>query len=139
MFPLAPLGRQSVPGEGVADIAALVLLRTRTSFAVGAGPTPSGPLLLDLDLPDTDDLDVCRAIHRLDELVVSVKLTGPSLELDIVPSADTSAQDHMTKLIKLQHPRSRSRTAPPAHGGGHLGHFETRGRDTHHGSVPSQP
>ena len=58
-------------------------------------------VLLDLGLPDSDGLDVCREIHRRDSTIVVVMLTARDEELDVVVGLDTGAVDYISKPFKL--------------------------------------
>lgn len=58
-------------------------------------------VLLDLGLPDSDGLDVCRRIHATDPAATVVMLTARDEELDIVVGLDAGAADYVVKPFKL--------------------------------------
>jgi DNA-binding response OmpR family regulator len=58
-------------------------------------------VLLDLGLPDSDGLDVCRSIHRHDSSIDVIMLTARDDEIDVVVGLDAGAVDYITKPFKL--------------------------------------
>lgn len=58
-------------------------------------------MLLDLGLPDTDGLNVCRACHAYAPLLPIVILTARDEEIDVVLGLDCGAVDYVTKPFKL--------------------------------------
>jgi DNA-binding response OmpR family regulator len=58
-------------------------------------------VLLDLGLPDSDGLEVCRQIHEHDPSIDVVMLTARDAELDVVIGLDAGAIDYIAKPFKL--------------------------------------
>ena len=67
-------------------------------------------VLLDLMLPRTSGLDVCRAI-RSESSVPIILLTAKSSEIDIVLGLELGADDYITKPYRLQELIARIRAA----------------------------
>jgi DNA-binding response OmpR family regulator len=78
-----------------------------TLLAVGADPPDI--VLLDLDLPDLDGLDVLSAVRRRGELPVIV-LTGRRLEQDRVAGLERGADDYVLKPFSARELIARIRT-----------------------------
>jgi DNA-binding response OmpR family regulator len=78
-----------------------------TLLAVGADPPDI--VLLDLDLPDLDGLDVLSAMRRRGELPVIV-LTGRRLEQDRVAGLERGADDYVLKPFSARELVARIRT-----------------------------
>jgi DNA-binding response OmpR family regulator len=78
-----------------------------TLLAVGADPPDI--VLLDLDLPDLDGLDVLSAVRRRGELPVIV-LTGRRLEQDRVAGLERGADDYVLKPFSARELVARIRT-----------------------------
>ena len=78
-----------------------------TLLAVGADPPDI--VLLDLDLPDLDGLDVLTAVRRRGELPVIV-LTGRRLENDRVAGLERGADDYVLKPFSARELVARIRT-----------------------------
>lgn len=78
-----------------------------TLLAVGADPPDI--VLLDLDLPDLDGLDVLTAVRRRGELPVIV-LTGRRLEQDRVAGLERGADDYVLKPFSARELVARIRT-----------------------------
>jgi DNA-binding response OmpR family regulator len=76
-------------------------------LAVGADPPDI--VLLDLDLPDLDGLDVLSAVRRRGELPVIV-LTGRRLEQDRVAGLERGADDYVLKPFSARELIARIRT-----------------------------
>jgi DNA-binding response OmpR family regulator len=58
-------------------------------------------VLLDLGLPDSDGLTVCRRMCELDSKAAIIMLTARDEELDVVVGLDAGASDYVTKPFKL--------------------------------------
>lgn len=74
-------------------------------------------VLLDLNLPDADGLDVCRRIReRLPALPV-VMLTGRGSELDVVAGLEAGAHDYVSKPFSVAEliARMRANLRPSGH------------------------
>jgi DNA-binding response OmpR family regulator len=54
-------------------------------------------VVLDLSLPDTNGLDVCREIRRTDPIVPIIMVTAKSEEIDKVIGLELGADDYVTK------------------------------------------
>jgi DNA-binding response OmpR family regulator len=78
-----------------------------TLLAVGADPPDI--VLLDLDLPDLDGLEVLSAVRRRGELPVIV-LTGRRLEEDRVAGLERGADDYVLKPFSARELIARIRT-----------------------------
>jgi DNA-binding response OmpR family regulator len=78
-----------------------------TLLAVGADPPDI--VLLDLDLPDLDGLDVLSSMRRRGELPVIV-LTGRRLEQDRVAGLERGADDYVLKPFSARELVARIRT-----------------------------
>ena len=82
----------------------------RGAGAVRAAEPPVELVVLDLSLPDSDGLDVCRRLreHR-PELAILI-LTARDDELDIVAGLDAGANDYLTKPFRLSELLARIRS-----------------------------
>jgi DNA-binding response OmpR family regulator len=78
-----------------------------TLLAVGAEPPDI--VLLDLDLPDLDGLDVLSAVRRRGDLPVIV-LTGRRMEEDRVTGLERGADDYVVKPFSARELAARIRT-----------------------------
>lgn len=78
-----------------------------TLLAVGADPPDI--VLLDLDLPDLDGLDVLSAVRKRGDLPVIV-LTGRRLEQDRVTGLERGADDYVVKPFSARELIARIRT-----------------------------
>jgi DNA-binding response OmpR family regulator len=61
---------------------------------------PADLILLDLGLPDTDGIDLCRALREDDELATIVVVTARTDEASAVLSLDAGADDYITKPFR---------------------------------------
>jgi DNA-binding response OmpR family regulator len=66
-------------------------------------------LVLDLGLPDTDGLDLCRRIRRIDARLPIVMVTARADELDVVVGFDAGADDYVGKPFSMAELRARVR------------------------------
>ena len=57
--------------------------------------------LLDLGLPDTDGIDVCRRLRAAQPGCVLVVLTARDEEIDVVVGLEAGADDYLTKPFRL--------------------------------------
>jgi len=62
---------------------------------------PVDLVLLDLNLPDGDGIDVCRAIRRRDESVAIIAVTARAEERDRVMGLRTGADDYVVKPYSM--------------------------------------
>lgn len=58
-------------------------------------------VLLDLNLPDGDGLELCRQVHQLDPGLPIVMLTARGSETDVVLGLDAGAVDYLVKPFRL--------------------------------------
>ncbi|MGW6512946.1 response regulator transcription factor, partial [Streptomyces niveus] len=77
-------------------------------------------VLLDLGLPDTDGIDVARALRADFPDVLIVILTARSDEIDVIAGLDAGADDYLVKpftlTVLLARLRAHLRRRPPASG-----------------------
>ncbi len=75
-------------------------------------------VLLDLNLPDRDGLEVCRDLRRAGSRVQVVMLTARSDELDLVVGLDAGADDYVSKPFRVAEllARVRARLREPPDG-----------------------
>lgn len=62
-------------------------------------------ILLDLNLPDMDGLDICKQIRKTDQLIPIMMLTARTEELDRVQGLEAGADDYLAKpfsVLELQ-------------------------------------
>jgi DNA-binding response OmpR family regulator len=62
---------------------------------------PVDLVLLDLNLPDGDGIDVCRALRRRDESVAIIAVTARAEERDRVIGLQTGADDYVVKPYSM--------------------------------------
>jgi DNA-binding response OmpR family regulator len=62
---------------------------------------PFGLVLLDLNLPDGDGIDVCRTLRRKDESVAIIAVTARAEERDRVAGLQTGADDYVVKPYSM--------------------------------------
>ncbi len=58
-------------------------------------------ILMDLGLPDEDDLDLCADLHRRLPQLPVIMLTARAEEMDVVVGLDSGAVDYVTKPFRL--------------------------------------
>ncbi|WP_130011459.1 response regulator transcription factor [Serinicoccus sediminis] len=76
---------------------------------VVSGEPPVDLMLLDLGLPDTDGIDVCRAVREGGYDGGIIILTARDGELDRVVGLDTGADDYLAKPFGLAELQARTR------------------------------
>jgi len=89
--------------------AALAAALRRRGHEVVRSPTAASALaadpvdlvLLDLNLPDGDGIEVCRAIRRRDESVAIIAVTARAEERDRVMGLRTGADDYVVKPYSM--------------------------------------
>lgn len=64
-------------------------------------PGEADLLLLDLNLPDGDGLELCRQVHRAEPGLPIVMLTARGSETDVVLGLDAGAVDYLVKPFRL--------------------------------------
>jgi two-component system, OmpR family, phosphate regulon response regulator PhoB len=79
------------------------------STLLAVGSDPPDIVLLDLDLPDLDGLDVLAAVRKRGDLPIIV-LTGRRLEQDRVAGLERGADDYVTKPFSTRELIARIRT-----------------------------
>src|SRR5947209_1799586 len=79
------------------------------STLLAVGSHPPDIVLLDLDLPDLDGLDVLSAVRRRGDLPVIV-LTGRRMEEDRVTGLERGADDYVVKPFSARELAARIRT-----------------------------
>ncbi|MEU2624365.1 response regulator transcription factor [Streptomyces sp. NPDC007157] len=75
--------------------------RTGTSALAEAARTRYDAVLLDLGLPDTDGLDVARALRARFPNLLIVILTARTEDIDIIAGLDAGADDYLVKPFTL--------------------------------------
>jgi DNA-binding response OmpR family regulator len=73
--------------------------RGRAALAEAGEPTRL--VILDLGLPDTDGIDVCRRLRAAHPELAIVILTARDQELDVVAGLDAGADDYLVKPFRL--------------------------------------
>jgi len=71
---------------------------------------PCDLVLLDLNLPDGDGVDVCRALLVEQPALPIIILTARDTEIDVVVGLDSGAVDYVTKPFRLAELSARVRT-----------------------------
>jgi DNA-binding response OmpR family regulator len=69
--------------------------------AAALAAEPVDLVLLDLNLPDGDGIDVCRALRRRDESVAIIAVTARTEERDRVAGLQTGADDYVVKPYSM--------------------------------------
>jgi len=74
-------------------------------------------VLLDINLPDIDGLDVCEGLRQQSPSLPVIFLTARAEEVDLVVGLDAGADDYITKPFKLAELTARIRARlRPSHG-----------------------
>lgn len=74
-------------------------------------------LILDINLPDGNGLELCREIRRTDRIPIAL-LTAKDMEMDIVRGLECGADDYITKPFSLMVLRARIRALLRRNAGG---------------------
>jgi DNA-binding response OmpR family regulator len=82
---------------------------SRGGGALEAAAPPTDLVLLDLGLPDTDGVDVCRRLRQARPDLAIVIVTARDQELDVVAGLDAGADDYLVKPFKLSELLARIR------------------------------
>src|SRR3954452_18443946 len=69
--------------------------------ALAAADREVGLVILDLGLPDTDGIDVCRRLRAARPELAILVLTARARELDVVAGLDAGADDYLVKPFRL--------------------------------------
>ena len=86
-----------------------------SGLAAGLDPTTE-IMVLDINLPDIDGLEVCERLREQRPSLPVILLTARAEEVDLVVGLDAGADDYVTKPFKLAEltARIRARLRPPA-------------------------
>jgi len=76
-------------------------VRTAADAASLAGERRPDLVLLDLGLPDSDGLDLCRTLLGAQPALPIIMLTARATEVDVVVGLDSGAVDYVTKPFRL--------------------------------------
>ena len=77
--------------------------------ALAAATPDVGLVILDLGLPDTDGIDVCRRLRAARPELAVLILTARDQELDVVAGLDAGADDFLVKPFRLSELLARVR------------------------------
>ncbi|GAA3649863.1 response regulator transcription factor [Nocardioides ginsengisoli] len=92
--------------------------RTGSGARAAAATTSYDLVLLDLQLPDIDGVDVCRELRQRQPDCVIVMLTARRDEMDVVVGLEAGADDYLFKPFRmtelLARVRAHLRRSPPA-------------------------
>jgi DNA-binding response OmpR family regulator len=69
--------------------------------AIAAADADTSLVILDLGLPDTDGLEVCRRLRRARPELAILIFTARDQELDVVAGLDAGADDYLVKPFRL--------------------------------------
>lgn len=75
--------------------------RTGASAVTEASRTPFDLVLLDLNLPDADGVDVCRQLKENDASCIVVMLTARRQEMDVIVGLESGADDYLLKPFRM--------------------------------------
>jgi DNA-binding response OmpR family regulator len=87
----------------------VVWQRTGQSALIEADRTPYDLVVLDLGLPDTDGVEVCRDLRARQPACVILMLTARRDEMDVVVGLEAGADDYVTKPFGLNELLARIR------------------------------
>lgn len=85
----------------------LTLCRSLSAARTAAAEKPFGLLLLDINLPDGNGLDLLRELRDTSNPVPIILLTANDMETDIVAGLESGADDYVTKPFSLAVLRAR--------------------------------
>lgn len=77
--------------------------------ALSTATSPTDLVLLDLNLPDLDGVEVCRQLRAAVPSAVIVMLTARADEMDVVVGLEAGADDYLIKPIRLAELHARIR------------------------------
>ena len=105
--------------------------RTGQAGLTSAATNDFDLVLLDLGLPDLDEVEVCRRLRRQQVGAVVVVVTARTMEMDVATSLEAGADDYLIKPIRLVELHARIRAhlrRGPDHHGQHDPHTGRPGR-----------
>lgn len=92
-------------------------LRSGSAAVIDAREHDYDLVLLDLNLPDVDGVDVCRQLRAMRPTTVIVMLTARRQEMDVIVGLDAGADDYLVKPFRtaelLARLRAHLRRLPP--------------------------
>ncbi|MGN6089559.1 MAG: response regulator transcription factor [Actinomycetales bacterium] len=92
-------------------------LRSGAAAVIDAREHDYDLVLLDLNLPDVDGVDVCRQLRAMRPTTVIVMLTARRQEMDVIVGLDAGADDYLVKPFRtaelLARLRAHLRRLPP--------------------------
>lgn len=79
----------------------------RAGLTAASGPLRPGLILLDLNLPDVDGIDVCRQLRSDGCVIPILMLTARDTETDRVLGLEMGADDYLTKPFSIRELQAR--------------------------------